>query len=219
MRGTRGASRPRSPGASSIRHSAATGRAGRGTSPCRPRPDLRPRRAGRGVTAALDPAHPDDRDRERARAPRAPARARPRGPPGRTRRRSRRRATARPGRRGCSAMPRSVLISETASAPCASAAAATSAGDGAVGRQLDDQRLGRARADRVEQRRDLARVGADHQAGLDVRAGDVELERRDLVALAERARPACATSSCGEPMTLTISGTGSSASSGRSCAR
>ena len=34
--------------------------------------------------------------------------------------------------RGCSAMPRSVLISETASAPAASAAAATAAGDGRV---------------------------------------------------------------------------------------
>ena len=42
------------------------------------------------------------------------------------------------------------------------------------------------RADRVEQRGGLPRVGAHDHAGLDVRAGDVELERGDLVALGER---------------------------------
>ena len=57
---------------------------------------------------------------------------------------------------------------------------------GGVRRQLDDQRLGRQRADLAEQRGELARVGADVEAGLDVRAGDVELERGDLVARGER---------------------------------
>ena len=89
------------------------------------------------------------------------------------------------GSRGSRAMPRSVLISETASAPCCLGGRGDLARRRAVGRQLDDQRLGRVRADRVEQAGDLARVGADHQPGLDVRAGDVELERGDLVALAE----------------------------------
>ena len=75
------------------------------------------------------------------------------------------------------------------------------------------------RPDCVEQRRRLARVGAHDQPGLDVRAGDVELERGDLLALGERAPRASPTSSRVKPMTLTISGTGSSASCGRSCAR
>ena len=90
-----------------------------------------------GVTAALDPAHPDDRDRDRARATSRDLRERDRADRrARTRRRCRRRATARRAGAGRSAMPRSVLISETASAPCASAAAATAAGDAQFGVSL-----------------------------------------------------------------------------------
>ena len=59
-------------------------------------------------------------------------------------------------------------------------------GRGAVGRQLDDQRLGRARAHGVEQRRRLAGVGAHQQPGPDVRARDVELDRAHLGARGDR---------------------------------
>ena len=90
-----------------------------------------------------------------------------------------------PGRCGCGAIPRSVLISETASAPCCSAAAATSAGDAQLGVSLTISGFARHWAHGVEQCRELDRVGAEHQPGLDVRAGDVELERGDLVALAD----------------------------------
>ena len=88
------------------------------------------------MTAALYPTHPDDGD---ANAPpyfgNLCERDRANGGSGDAARACRR-ATARPGRRGCGAIPRSVLISETASAPCASAAAATSAGDAQLGVSL-----------------------------------------------------------------------------------
>ena len=83
-------------------------------------------------------------------------------------------------------MPRSVLISETASAPCASAAAATRAGDAQFGVSLTISGLAVSGRTASSSARRLARVGAHDQPGLDVRAGDVELERGDLVALAER---------------------------------
>ena len=88
---------------------------------------------------------------------------------------------------------------------------ATAATSVAFGRQLDDQRLVGQRPDRVQQPRDLVRVGAHHQPGLDVRAGDVELERRHLVARRRTPRTSSATSSRLKPITLTISGTGSAA--------
>ena len=139
------------------------------------------------LTSALNPAHPDDRDARPARGPRRPGRARSRGPPGRTRRRSRRRATARRAGADGSAMPRSVLMSETASAPCASAAAATSAGDVQFGVSFTISGL---RGERAHARR-AARAVSPGSAPMtmpvfDVRAGDVELERGDLVALGER---------------------------------
>jgi hypothetical protein len=64
----------------------------------------------------------------------------------------------------------------------------------AVGRELDDQRLAGARADGVEQARDLARVRAERESGLDVRAGHVARARRPRRAR-RPSRPA-ATSSC-----------------------
>ena len=105
-------------------------RAGRGSSRCRRATRSAPARSEVArVAAALDPAHADDRDLDPRGDLARPGRARSRGPPARRRRRCRRRATARRCV-GCSAMPRSVLISETASAPRASAAAATAAGVG-----------------------------------------------------------------------------------------
>ena len=96
------------------------------------------------------------------------------------------RAQPRPAAAGSRARPRRVLISERASAPPASAAAATAPDVDDVRRQLHDQRLGRQRPTRPIRARHLARVGAHHAAGLDVRAGDVQLERRDLGARGDR---------------------------------
>ena len=68
----------------------------------------------------------------------------------------------------------------------ASAAAATAAGDAQFGVSLTISGLAvRGRTASSSAAR-LARVGAHQQPGLDVRAGDVELERGDLVALGER---------------------------------
>ena len=64
---------------------------------------------------------------------------------------------------------------------------------GDVGRQLHDQRLRGQRAQRLQQRHGLGRLLADDQARVDVRAGDVELDRRDLVALRQRPRPVART--------------------------
>ena len=152
---------------------------------CRRRPDLRPHAVGRRRDGRTVP-HPSRRwESERAALTSetcASATARTAGPdtppvvpP----------SHGSPGRCGCGAIPRSVLISETASAPCASAAAATSAGEAQLGVSLTISGLLVAAAHRVQQRGDLGRVGAEHQAGLDVRAGHVELERGHLVALAD----------------------------------
>ncbi len=54
---------------------------------------------------------------------------------------------------------------------------------GDVGRQLDDQRLRGQRPQGFEQGRRLGRLLADDQARVDVGAGDVELDRRHLLAL------------------------------------
>ena len=110
--------------------------ADRGTIQCRPRRDRRPldedRRRG-GPTGRLPCPRSAAR---RARGPREPGSARSPGRPARTRRRSRPRAKAGPVRSGCMAIPRRVLMRLTASAPCCSAAAATSAGDAQLGVSL-----------------------------------------------------------------------------------
>ena len=111
------------------------------------------------VRGALDAAHADDRNlhargdggdlRQRDGADRRP------GQPAA--------AAAEPrlaravGAPGASAIARSVLISETASAPPSCAAAAHAGDVGGVRRELDDQRLARARATRAD---DLLRAGA-----------------------------------------------------------
>ena len=99
------------------------------------------------VASGLDAAHPDDRDRDARRGPRRPARARRRGPPGPDTPPVPPPSHGSPRRAGAAPSPRSVLISETASAPAASTAAATVAGRRGVRRQLDDQRLAGQRAD------------------------------------------------------------------------
>ena len=87
---------------------------------------------------------------------------------------------------GSSAIPFSVFTSETASAPAPSAAAATAAGSRGVRRELHDQRLRRLRPHALDRQGGLGRVRAHDQAGLHVRAGHVQLQHRDLVALAHR---------------------------------
>ena len=139
------------------------------------------------MTSGLDAAHPDDRARDtraRTSATCASAIARTAGPDTPPVRPP---SHGSPGRRGSNAIPRSVLISDTASAPCSTRGGGDGGGRGAVRRQLHDQRLVRPRADvRRRSAAVSARVGAHDHPRLDVRAGDVELERRDLLALGER---------------------------------
>ena len=129
-------------------------------------------------------------------------------------------APAEPGRerRGRSArrerLARSVLISDTASAPPSCARARAGGDVGGVRRQLDDQRLARRADARREDGSRAGRVGADVEAGRDVRARDVELDRRDLGARLA-ACDELATSAAVEPMTFVISGTGSARSERR----
>ena len=130
-----------------------------------------------------------------ARGPPRPARGRPRGPPGRTRRRCRHRATARRAARVRSAMPRSVLIERDGVGAVRLGGGGDLRRRRAVGRQLDDQRLARVRRGPRRAARAISpRVGADDQPGLDVRARDVELERRRPRRARRTPRPACATS-------------------------
>ena len=90
--------------------------------------------------------------------------------------------------RGSSAIPRIVLISDTrVGAGVLGRARRPPATSVAFGVSLTISGLAVSGLTRSSSARDLARVGAHHQPGLDVRAGDVELERRDLVALRERA--------------------------------
>ena len=91
---------------------------------------------------------------------------------------------------GASGAALSVLISETASAPALLRRDRDRSRVGDVRRQLHDQRLAGQRPQRLQQRRRLARLLADDQARVHVRAGDVELDRSDLVALARPPRPA-----------------------------
>ncbi len=91
-----------------------------------------------------------------------------------------------PHARGASAIARSVLISDTASAPPCSAASAHAATSAVLGVSLTISGLRvRARTARTHLL-ELARVGADVEAGLDVGAGHVELDRGDLGARVAR---------------------------------
>ena len=89
---------------------------------------------------------------------------------------------------------------------------------GGVGRELDDQRLGGTRAQHRQQGLELARIGPDVQAGRDVGAGHIELDRRHGILRPDRLDK-LANSSSVEPITFVISGTPSCASAGRSCSR
>ena len=168
------------------------------------------------VTAGLDPAHARRSGSRPARGPRATcasATARTAGPdtppvppP----------SHGSPGRRGCKRHAAQRVDQRDG------VGAVRLGGGGDVGRrravrrQLDDQRLGACSGRTASSSaRRLARVGAHDQPGLDVRAGDVELERGDLVALGERRDERRDLARGVKPMTLTISGTGSSASCGQ----
>ena len=135
-------------GARQARARSARRRRGRGSSRCRPRRASRRRRAGRARErrAARRPSRRSGSRRARRR--RRPGRARRRGSRARRARRCRRRARGRARGRGASrgrasAIARSVLISETASAPPSSRGARAGGDVGGVGRELDDQRLAR----------------------------------------------------------------------------
>ena len=125
---------------------------------------------------------------------------------------------AAPGRAGSWARARTVLISETASAPWASAAAATSPGAAQLGVSLTIS--------------GLAVCGRTASISAAVSPGSAPMIRPVLTFGQEtlsssaatsgrspKAATSSATSSRRKPMTLTISGTGSSASRGRSWAR
>ena len=170
------------------------------------------------VPPALDAAHPDDRqprarghlrgERQRdRRAPRDPDRppwpAPSHGSP----------------LRGSIAVARSVLIRDSASAPPSSAATRDRHDVGHVRRELHDQGLRGERPHELHQSGHLAALAADHAAGFDVR--DRRRSARGRRPLPGPPPPprGVANSSCEKPATLTISGPGGVASSGRSRSR
>ena len=120
------------------------------------------------------------------------------------------RRTDRPrAMRGASASARSVLISDTASAPPSCAASAQAATSAAFGVSFTISGLpvcGRTAPHDLLQ---LAGIGADVQARLHVRARHVQLDRRDLRARVARLAASSAISAAVEPITFVISGTGS----------
>ena len=119
-----------------------------------------------------------------------------------------------PARCGCGAMPRSVSISETASAPWASAAAATSAGDAQLGVNLTIS--GFAVRARTASSRRASSPGSAPNIKPVLTLGHETLSSSAVTSSrSPTVRPARATSSWAPPITLTISGTGSSASSGQ----
>ena len=161
------------------------------------------------MAAALDAAHADDRDRH-ARGDR-----RDLGQRDRAHRRARQAAgaAAEPGARrgrarpGASAIARSVLISDTASAPPSSAARAQAATSAVLGVSLTISGLavGSAHA-RPRPPRSWRGSAPMSRPVLDVRARHVQLDRRDLRALlAGLDEPP--SSAAVEPITFVISGT------------
>ena len=155
---------------------------------------------------------------DRARQPRRPVAGRRCAPPAR---RGRRRPPRASARRSCgsSAVALIVLISETASAPPCSAARGDQRRVGDVRRQLHDQRLRGQRPERLEQRQRLGRLLADDQPRVHVRAGDVELQRRDLRAAARPPRSASRTPRRWSPSPRRSAAPAASTSCGRSCSR
>ena len=113
------------------------------------------------------------------------------------------------------AIPRRVLMRLTASAPCCSAAAATSAGEAQLGVSLTINgfsEIGRTTSSSAASSLGSAPMTSPVLTfGHETLSSIAETSSRSLKAATRRA-----TSSRVEPMTLTISGTGSSASCGRS---
>ena len=195
--------------------------AGRGSSRCRRRPASR-RRASRSRACAprLHAAHADDRDadtrrdgRDLGQRDRADRRTR-------TARRCRRRATARRAPRVRAPSPRSVLISETASAPRRLGglrdSAATSAVFGvsltisglAVSGPHARRRRARARAGSAPMSRPVSTFGQETFSSIAA-----------ISARSSQAPTSSASSSAVEPITFVISGTGQLGERGRSSAR
>ena len=181
------------------------------------RPASRPHAGGRARDGRTVP-HPSRRSGRATRAPTSATWARAtRGPPDRTRRRSRRRATARPAVRMRRHAAQRVDQRDGVGAVLPRRPPRRRAGDAQLGVSLTISGLA-VRGRTASSRRATSPGSAPNiRPGLDVRAGDVELERGDLVALADGRRRASRPPRGVEPITLTISGTGSSASCGRSC--
>ena len=161
------------------------------------------------VGGALDAAHPDHRNRdaggdgrdlgERDGADRRCPRARRCLPEPRSR-------AAGPAASGASAVARSVLISDTASAPPCSAASAHAATSAVLGVSLTISGLAVA-AHGAHDPLELAGSAPMSSPVLHVGARHVELDRCDLRALVARLARAARARSAVEPMTLVISGT------------
>ena len=115
-------------------------------------------------------------------------------------------------------MPRSVLTSETASAPCCSAAAATAAGEAQFGVSFTISGFavrGRTASSSAAVSPGSAPISSPvFTFGHETLSSSAATSSRSA-----NAATSVATSSGVEPITLTISGTGSSASRGRSSAR
>ena len=132
------------------------------------------------------------------------------------------RAATRSARRaGASAIARSVLISETASAPPASAASAQAATSAVLGVSLTISGLRVRGAHAPHDLLQLARVGADVEARSRRSGRRRSARSRRSRRAASQASTSCASSSALEPITFVISGTGpaSARARGRSSAR
>ena len=119
---------------------------------------------------------------------------------------------------GASAIPLRVLISETASAPASCAARATAPGSVALGVSLTISGLpvsGRTRSRRAA----VSEGSAPMTSPLSTLGHDTLSSSATTSSRSAKAATSVATSSRVKPMTLTISGTGRRASTGRSCFR
>ena len=161
----------------------------RGSSPCRP-PRAWPRRRSDHARARRTEPRPCRRRGSSTRSATAATWARAIGAhrgPGQAARAAAEPRSAREVRvgsvPGASAIARSVLIRDTASAPPSCAACAQAATSAVLGVSFTISGLPVLRSHRPHDLLELMRVGPDVQPGLDVRAGHVELERRDLRAL------------------------------------
>ena len=193
--------------------------AGRGNSRSRPRPALAPAARNSRASAPLaDPAHAD-----RPADPTAAATARSCCRRDRPHRRAREPAVAgRDARLAGGRVDRARLQrvdQRDRVGPPSSAATATAAGSATLGVSFTISGFCGQRPQRLQQRLGLLRLLADDQAGVDVGAGDVELDRRDLVPLRHAPRPVARSPRGWSPSPRRSAAPAARASCGRSSAR